>query len=67
MGSDTTLQIDDDGLPLFQRNPACAVVEGIDVATALELERQALLCEDLERCGSQKGGKAVRSTKTRPA
>ena len=37
MGSDTTLQIDDDGLPLFQRNPACAVVEGIDVATALEL------------------------------
>ncbi|MFN9645203.1 MAG: hypothetical protein ACK6BG_08830 [Cyanobacteriota bacterium] len=67
MGSDTTLEIDSEGLPLFRRNPANPLAEGIDGATALELERQALLREDLERCGIQKGGKAVRSPKTRPA
>ena len=66
-GTGIAVQIDGHGLPVFHRNPACAVAEGIDVATALELERQALLCEDLERCGIQKGGKAVRSPKTRPA
>ena len=66
-GTAIAVQIDGDGLPVFHRNSACAVAEGIDVATALELERQTLLREDLERCGIQKGGKAVRSPKTRPA
>ncbi len=59
------LDIDADGMPLFRTDPACAP-ERLDVARALELERQALFCEDLERCGIQKGGKAVRSPKTRP-
>jgi hypothetical protein len=67
MASDTTLEIDSEGLPLFHRNPANPPAETIGVATALELERQALLREDLERCGIQKGGKAVRLRKTRPA
>lgn len=65
MGSEA-LEIDHEGLPVFRTNPACAS-ERLDVATALELEQQALLREDLERCGIQKGGKAVRSLKTRPA
>ena len=63
MGSDTTLEIDSEGLPLFRRNPANPSAEAIDVATALKLERQALLREDLELCGIQKGGKEVRSLK----
>lgn len=67
MGSDTTLEIDSEGLPLFRRNPANPSAEAIDVATALKLEQQALLREDLERCGIKKGGKAVRLQKTRPA
>ena len=66
MGSDNTLEIDRYGLPVFRSDPACAP-ERLDVATALELERQALLHEDLERCGIQKGGKAVRSSKPRQA
>ncbi len=60
------LDIDADGMPLFRTDPACAP-ERLDVARGLELERQALFCEDLERCGIQKGGKTVRSPKTRPA
>ena len=65
MGSDA-LEIDAEGLPLFRSDPAC-VPERLDVARGLELERQALFCEDLERCGIQKGGKAVRSTKAMQA
>lgn len=52
--------IDADGLPLYRTNPAC-VMERIDVVTVLELEQQALLREDLDRCGIQEGGKAGRS------
>lgn len=39
MGSDNTLEIDSEGLPLFRRNPANPPAEGIDVATALKLEQ----------------------------
>lgn len=65
MGSDA-LEIDAEGLPVFRTDPACTPVR-LDVATTLELEQQALRREDLERCDIQKGGKAVRSPKTRPA
>lgn len=54
-------------LAQFHRNPANPPAEGIAMATALKLEQQALLREDLERCGIQKGGKAIRSLQIRPA
>ena len=67
MGSDSTLEMDSEGLPLFRGNPASPPAEGLDVATALEVEQQALLRQDLERCDIRKGSKAARSLKIRPA
>ena len=61
MGADA-LEIDADGLPVFRRDPACPPAESRDVVAALEMEQEALLREDLDRCGIQKGGKAVRSS-----
>jgi len=61
MGAEA-LNIDAEGLPVFRRDADGPSAEGLDVARALEMEQQALLREDLDRCGIQKGGKAVRSS-----
>ncbi|MCS5692110.1 hypothetical protein NZK33_08960 [Cyanobium sp. FGCU-6] len=61
MGADA-LEIDAEGLPVFRHDAACPPAEGLDVARALEMEQEALLREDLDRCDIQQGGKAVRSS-----
>ena len=50
---------DADGLPIF-RPTATGEVLPIDLATALRLEQETQHHEDLARCDSQQGGKAVR-------
>jgi hypothetical protein len=44
------LDIDADGLPLFRPDPAVAL-DSINVASALRLEQEALVLEDLGRAG----------------
>ena len=61
MGADA-LEIDAKGLPVLRRDADGPPAEGLDGATALEMEQEALLREDLDRCGIQKGSKAVRSS-----
>ena len=55
-----TQDIDAEGLPVFRRDADGPSAEGLDVARALEMEQEALLREDLDRCDVQQGGKAVR-------
>jgi hypothetical protein len=44
------LDIDADGLPLFRPDPA-VTLDSINVASALRLEQEALVLEDLGRAG----------------
>lgn len=47
---------------MFRRDADGPSADGLDVARALEMEQEALLREDLDRCDVQQGGKAVRSS-----
>lgn len=61
MGAEA-LDIDTEGLPVFRRDADGPSADGLDVARALEMEQEAQLREDLDRCDIQQGGKEVRSS-----